>query len=297
MSSLRNVPTTFVENNENLVFSIPTSNSFTHLGDELSPLDPPQEDVSHDKNFEGVSPTYTTQPRQSSSKTRDTAMRMNSDSHDYFPIDMSNPVLPSDGHAQPLKKPQPTRPVALLIGDSIPRYLIGRRLSRRYRVLNYCIPGMTLQKLCDFVPLLVHAEDPAVIIVHCGTNNIATHNTSGIINLLSKLDSTLKSLVSGVKVAFSGLTGNGICPHTDIQICHINDAIRQFCEEHNSVFICNSNITLSHISRDGIHLNRRGIVKLAMNFISYLRSTMYSKDDSQNFQQGYSNLPMRTHLC
>ncbi|PIK56536.1 hypothetical protein BSL78_06553 [Apostichopus japonicus] len=258
-------------------YGLPISNRFGHLIDELELSEQPESTVATETlhHIPSLKPKLLKPQRNPSRPIRSDGV--NSDLP--LPSNSTN----SDRSTELPNSHNPTihpRPVAVIIGDSIPRYLIGRRLSRRYRVVNSCIPGMTIQKLIQFVPLLIGEEQPAVIIVHCGTNNIMMHNTREIINLLSELDSTIKSLVRGVKVAFSGLTGNRNCFHTDVLICHINDNIKQFCQEHNSSFIDNSSLTLSHISRDGIHLNRRGIVQLAMNFIAYLRSTV--RDDTCN---------------
>ncbi|KAJ8040693.1 hypothetical protein HOLleu_15062 [Holothuria leucospilota] len=258
-------------------YGVPISNSFANLRDEFVATD--DHDVDNDNDF------ISTMPPSKPPKT--TKMSRPSETNDVFPDHLCSVSTPSD---VPPKLPDTPsifvqrRPVAVIVGDSIPRYLVGRRLSRRYRVVNHCIPGMTLQKLITFMPILIRDDNPSIVIVHCGTNNVLTHSTQKMLDLFSQLDYNIKALVPGVQVAFSGLVGNRICPQTDILICHINACIQRFCEDHNSSFIDNCNIPLSYLSRDGIHLNRWGIKQLAVNFISYLRFRPILEDQLGNFQ-------------
>ena len=144
------------------------------------------------------------------------------------------------------------------------------------------------------MPILIGDDNPSVVIVHCGTNDIRMHSTQKIIDLIAQLDYNIKALVPGVQVAFSGLVGNGNCLQTDIRIQHINACMQQFCEDHHSSFIENSNIPLSYLSRDGIHLNRWGIIQLAMNFISYLRSRPLLENHTENFRRENHPMSVRT---
>ena len=263
----RESPQSCSQDSQSVTYCVHTSNSFNVLTDEVDQLLADAK-TSTDASTSGSKPAKSPPKKRQSTKTPEQS---------FIVEDKS--TLPSSYHSSlPANTPnQPSeRPLVIILGDSIPKYLVGRKLSRRYRVVNHCIPGMTLQKLAQFVPLLIGDEKPSFVIVHCGTNNISSHNTSQIMSLFQKLHTILMSLNESTRVAYSGLTGNRNCLQTDIYVCQVNNRIREFCADKHCSFIDNYNITLSHLSRDGVHLNRSGIIQLARNFISFLRSTYSS---------------------
>ena len=54
------------------------------------------------------------------------------------------------------------------------------------------------------------------------------------------------------------------------QINLTNELLNKLCKENGFIYISNSNITPSHLSKDGIHLNDIGTFKLGDNFIKHV---------------------------
>ena len=54
------------------------------------------------------------------------------------------------------------------------------------------------------------------------------------------------------------------------QINRTNELLNKLCKENGFIYISNSNITPSHVSKDGIHLNDIGTFKLGDNFVKHV---------------------------
>ena len=54
------------------------------------------------------------------------------------------------------------------------------------------------------------------------------------------------------------------------QINRTNKLLNKLCKENCFIYISNNNITPSHLSKDGIHLNDIGTFKLGDNFIKHV---------------------------
>ena len=57
---------------------------------------------------------------------------------------------------------------------------------------------------------------------------------------------------------------------TDEKIDYLNDKLYDMCKTLNLKFVRNDNISVSNLSRDGLHLNRSGQSKLAANLLNVL---------------------------
>ena len=164
------------------------------------------------------------------------------------------------------------KPTVLIIGDSIPKGIVAQRLSRKYRVINRCIPGTKLQLWTKIVPSMIEEEKPTCIIIHCGTNNIQNCLTNECLSLYQELIASIRS-VSPVHIAVSSLT---IQKHSGRQIWinEFNMRLRELCDFYSMSYICNDNITVKEIAKEDkykLHLSRRGTSLLAQNYIEFLR--------------------------
>ncbi len=169
--------------------------------------------------------------------------------------------------------PKPSAPrkrqVALIMGDSIPKGLIGRRLSRRYQVVNYSLPGSTPDMWIKFAPSILSEIQPDIVIVHCGTNSI-NQDPASCMNSLQLLGEQITKN-GNILLAFSGLTTQiNMARHSNV--VNINHALIYMCKLKGWTYICNENINLNHIQLpDGIHLKPSGVKLLAKNYIQFLR--------------------------
>ena len=206
----------------------------------------------------------------------------------------SRPVHDSTGRTQRTPIPLKNQYKVLIIGDSIPKYLDGTRMSRRLTVLNRCIPGTSISNWLTMVPALIQQEKPTSIIIHCGTNNIRSNCPGTIASLMFQLCSIIRDLDRSIKIAVSGLTPRGESS-ADWAVRQVNGYFSIMCDKNNYIFISNCNIVPHHLARDGIHLTQSGVIRLAMNFISFLRSFLYlmPKERNQNIPRTTVNPSMK----
>ncbi|KAJ8035337.1 hypothetical protein HOLleu_22525 [Holothuria leucospilota] len=188
----------------------------------------------------------------------------------------SSHSTPSTHSGTERRSPNPTSPPksvykVLIIGDSIPKHLNGRRMSRRLKVLNRCLPGSNLANWIKFAPVLIEEEKPSAVIIRCGTNDINKISPSHIASLMDELCMKIQFCDPSIQISISGLTPR-LSSQANGEVLFINSKLAQICSKHELYYISNNNLSPTHLSRDGIHLNRRGITGLARNFIAFLRT-------------------------
>jgi len=201
-------------------------------------------------------------------------------------ISRSTCVLPSAATPeQPTAPPQSTPAASsthtprtrknhtvLILGDSIPKYLDGKRMSHRLQIYNESIPGIRLEQLTNMAYDLITSYNPSCVIIHCGTNDIPHYNPSVCVDLLTELVHVISSIKPTLSIAVSSLTIQGNNFRTNC-ILEFNSRLFDLCRATNiASYIDNSNIGLDHLTnKDYIHLKGNGIRQLAKNFISFLR--------------------------
>ena len=115
--------------------------------------------------------------------------------------------------------------------------------------------GATIEDMKDFLKLHLK-RSPTNVILHVATNNSINDSSSVILNKLL----SLKKFI-----------------HTELPESNIilsNSKVKNFNKNLNSVkidTIGNGNISSEHLNGSGLHLNRLGKGKLAMNLIKKLR--------------------------
>ena len=153
-----------------------------------------------------------------------------------------------------------------------------KRLSKQ--LFNYSIrdthaviknfDGATTKRLGHHVLPILKEDKPDSVLIHIGTNDVNNHKlyavspeklASGII----EIGRTCKSF--NVKEVFisSVLCWNEVILSNQFNCT--NELLNKLCKENDFNYISNSNITPSHLSKDGIHLNDIGTFKLGDNFV------------------------------
>ena len=94
------------------------------------------------------------------------------------------------------------RKTILIIGDSIPKHLDGRKMSKRCKVINRCIPGSNLELWTKLAPIFVKEEQPSCVIIHCATNNISNCYVNECLELCECLVSLILSVDSTISICF-----------------------------------------------------------------------------------------------
>ena len=77
----------------------------------------------------------------------------------------------------------------------------------------------------------------------------------------------MKSDINDVMI--SGITYRGDALNEKAQEVNLNLKIE--CERYNLFFINNSNISKQHLNRSGLHLNYKGTLALARNFLDSVK--------------------------
>ena len=145
--------------------AIPTSNLFSSLA---------VEDTTHDSEPEdGFPPLPLPNPipkKCTSSPTRPATSPTKPATATECVITMPDepsPPSPSSSDQTPGSPSQNSsstqRKTIVIIGDSIPKYLVGRKMSRQYRVVNRCIPGSKLELWIQLAPIIITEEQPSTV--------------------------------------------------------------------------------------------------------------------------------------
>ena len=102
-----------------------------------------------------------------------------------------------------------------------------------------------------------------LLIVHCGTNNLAVENDAAATKLrllINDLKPKTKSL------AISAVTlSNDSAAVTARKVNRFNRLTETICEQTNVCFIDNRNVLAHHLNRSNLHLNSSGSKVLGSN--------------------------------
>ncbi len=184
----------------------------------------------------------------------------------------------STTHASPQ---QPTRSFQkkkiVVLGDSIPKYLTGRKMTSKCIIVNRCIPGSRLGLLTKLAPIIIAEEQPDLVIIHCATNDIPKYFVNECVDMYDQLVTTILKANPSVQIAASSLTTQKNYAHRK-WIKEFNARLRDLCYDRNLFFVDNDNIELSHLAaNDGLHLSKSGTILLARNYVSCLM-TVFNQD-------------------
>ena len=129
-------------------------------------------------------------------------------------------------------------------------------------------PGAMVEDMNDYVKPAMKFN-PDLIIVHVGTNDIRTekkpeHIAEEIIKL------ALKIKTDENEVAISGLIPRN--DELNQKTSKVNDFLKIKTSNFSLGFIENENFEPNiHLNNSGLHLNYKGTVTLASNFINYIK--------------------------
>ena len=247
---------------------VPTSNPFSPLQVEETPA------------YSITAPELSPQPQRPTPKPRTRSYRPTPKPRSKLhPVATSEqPIAASSSHHHQ-HAPNLKKKTILIIGDSIPKHLVGRRMSRQCRVVNRCIPGSNLELWIQLAPIIINEEQPSSVIIHCGTNNISRLLVNECLELYHLLTSVILESNPSIHIAASSLTVQRKYA-TSFWTKEFNARLSDLCLSNKWTYVNNDNISKSHLARDGLHLSRTGIALLAQNFIAYIRISC-----NQDFQE------------
>lgn len=153
----------------------------------------------------------------------------------------------------------------IVCGDSMINGIDNNGISgKHHKSIVKSFSGSTSKDLVHFVKPLV-SKKPDILITHVGTNDI-TKNIDTV-KYLNEVIAFVKANSPSTEIILSN-----ICKREDRNVekerKHINDGIRNLARKYGLRSIDNNNIDSSCLSKKKLHLNRKGLAKLAVNIKS-----------------------------
>jgi len=171
---------------------------------------------------------------------------------------------------------QPRQPTikkkVFLVGDSIVKNLQGRKMSNKISNVHVLsIPGCKSHDMRYHVQPILNSN-PDEIIVHVGTNSLASTSTA------QECAEEIAHVASLINTNKTQATISSILPRDDrvdlnTKLTSVNQILEEMCLKNKWNFIKHDNIlTNHHFNRSKLHLNKKGTSQLASNFIKHLKN-------------------------
>ena len=127
-----------------------------------------------------------------------------------------------------------------------------------------------MEDMADYVrPTMKRSPD--LIVLHAGTNNLRNEDPARVIaEKLMELALNMKGNENDVMV--SSLIARADDEDLQQKLMQVNEVLEAECQRYNLCFIDNGNISpTQHLNGGGLHLNYKGTVLLASNFIEHIK--------------------------
>ena len=112
--------------------------------------------------------------------------------------------------------------------------------------------------------------NPEEVIAHVGVNNIEFDSEEDILDKFANISDSYYDMT---KLTFSKIIRRSDKPFLNQKIDSINCQLEKMCLNKGHDFIDNNNIKFDHLNRGGLHINPTGQKRLAMNFITQIKSS------------------------
>ena len=154
------------------------------------------------------------------------------------------------------------------MNKDVQAYKMKRKLPKSEKLYVKSFPGATVTDMIDYARPTVKRE-PDLIVLHTGTNDLRTEK------LAKDISSDVMRLALELKTEINDVMVSSIIPRGDdlnAKGKEVNLNLKAECEKYNLYFIDNANILpKKHLNGSGLHLNYRGTVTLANNFLSSIK--------------------------
>ena len=160
----------------------------------------------------------------------------------------------------------------IIVGDSILNNIDEKLLTTKNKYVKvYALSGATTTELVAFLRPLANTK-PGKMIIHCGTNDLCDCTPDNVVDNLLNIKAVINSISPETVVIFSNLTLRTDSDSLAEKAKRVNSKLEEVCKRDNIFIVDNSNIDKRGLSAKGLHLNRSGEARLAMNFKAKLRS-------------------------
>ena len=152
----------------------------------------------------------------------------------------------------------------LIIGDSMLYGINEERLSgkRKHNIKVRVFPGATVDDMYDILKPLI-GKSPKNIILHVGTNNTPNETSRSVLNKLLALKSFIEKELPESKVIISNIINRFDNAKATLTVSRLNEHLNSLKLD----VIDNRNISIDLLGKKGLHLNSKGVGKLALNLI------------------------------
>ena len=141
-----------------------------------------------------------------------------------------------------------------------------RGISKTHQVKVRFFPGPRIQDMYHYlIPIL--EKRPEHLILHVGTNDVVGSSHQQILNDLSAPKQFIKEKLRNCNVILSIPAKHCDNQKTSVTLKLVNQQLSQL----NNDVIENKNISDKHLCRHVLDLTNHGRVRLAMNFILYVK--------------------------
>ena len=186
----------------------------------------------------------------------------------------STDVINTDNGSDDTNKYRKKYRSTTILGDSLVKdiksFKMKKALPSGDKLFIKTFPGATTSDMDDYVkPTLKYK--PNMIILNTGTNDLRSNKTAEeisdeIINL------GLKVKTKETEVCISGIVSRNDDERLNEKGSKVNNLLNVKCARHDLAFLDNSNILpRKHLNASGLHLNFRGTLLLANNFLNFLK--------------------------
>ena len=140
-------------------------------------------------------------------------------------------------------------------------------LSQRYHTKVRCFKGSTIADLHDYLKPLIKKK-PAKIILMVGTNDLVNLSAAEMTKSIKALCDWILSSIPDCNIIVSEIVRREDKKFLNGKISEFNRALKTM----NLDILRQQNITSTHLSKKGLHLNFEGNRQLAKNIIEKLRT-------------------------
>ena len=130
-----------------------------------------------------------------------------------------------------------------------------------------------------------HEDHPDVVLIHIGSNDI-NNQMKDRINTEKLTGDIINIGKSCIDLGVKEVVIASILPKKTIALTRlirqVNDRLREQCILNGFGFICNDNISRTHLWKDGMHLEEIGTSILAGNFVDFLKRFILSKSSEHS---------------
>lgn len=161
-----------------------------------------------------------------------------------------------------------------IIGDSVIKdiksYKMRKTLFTQDKIYIKSFPGATTEDMKDYIkPTLKYK--PNMVILHMGTNSLRSNKTA------EEIATDITNLAIEAKTDDNEVIISSIVPRTDDMKLNekrqkVNDFLKIKSPVVNISYLENDNIKLNyHLNGSGVHLNFKGTIALANNFLNVIK--------------------------